>query len=144
MSTCYSRIMKRAKIAILGVVTLLIMIAIAVVVVLLAGKALGTPTQHDATACADTGTEYIVTIKNSQLSINDIHARRCDKLTVVNDDNTLRLMAFGRHDHHQSYDGVTEKVLAQNQSFTVTLDQTGSFTFHDHLHDEVQGTFTVQ
>ena len=136
--------MKRAKIAILGVVTLLIMVAIAIVVVLLASKALGTPAHHEATACADTGTEYIVTVHNSQLSINDIHARRCDKLTVANDDKTLRLMAFGRHDHHQSYDGVTEKVLAQGQSFTVVLDQAGTFTFHDHLHDDVQGTFTVQ
>lgn len=137
--------MKRAKIAILGVVALLIMVAIASVVVLLASKALGTPAHHNETVtCTGTDTDYIVTIQNSQLSINDIHAHRCDKLTVINEDKTLRLMAFGQHDHHQSYDGVTEKVLAQGQSFSVVLDQTGSFTFHDHLHDEVQGTFTVQ
>jgi len=41
------------------------------------------------------------------------------------------------------YDGVAERVLGKGQSFTITLNQAGNFHWHDHLHDEVEGYFTV-
>lgn len=68
----------------------------------------------------------------------------CDKLVITNLDNTVRLIAFGTHTDHQPYDGVAERLLGQGQSLTLTLDQSGSFKFHDHLHDIVAGTFTVK
>jgi uncharacterized membrane protein YukC len=52
-------------------------------------------------------------------------------------------VAFGLHEHHVPYDGTTEKILIQGQSLTVTLVQAGNFRFHDHWHDQIQGTFTV-
>lgn len=118
--------------------------AITISVHVLARNALGTSVRDFAAACNDTGAAYMVTIEHSQLSLNDIHANKCDKLTITNADNTLRLIAFGHHDHHQPYDGVTEQVLAKGQTLSVMLNQTGVFTFHDHLHDEVQETFTVR
>ncbi len=111
---------------------------------MLASKAFGGSQRQAAGVCTTTGNEYIVTIADSKLSIDDIHAKRCDKLTIINADPTIRLIAFGTHDHHQAYDGATEQALAQGKSLSVTLIQTGTFTFHDHLHDEVEGTFTVE
>lgn len=70
-------------------------------------------------------------------------AKLCDKLTIANEDNQLRLVAFGVHEHHTPYDGITEELLAKGQSLTVTLNQAGTFLFHDHLEDQVNGTFTV-
>lgn len=67
----------------------------------------------------------------------------CDTLTFTNKDAIAREIAFGPHEHHVPYDGVAERVLNKNQSFTVTLNQTGNFRWHDHLHDEVEGTFAV-
>lgn len=93
--------------------------------------------------CNQKGVEHIVVIKNNVAVPNDITGKLCDTLTVKNEDDVTRFMAFGRHDNHQAYDGVGERTLGKGQSFTVTLDKTGEFLFHDHLHDEVHGTFTV-
>jgi len=111
----------------------------------LANRALGNKKSGTTTAeCAETGTEYVVHIQDSQPTITDINTKLCDKLTIVNDDNQLRLIAFGVHENHKAYNGVTEHTLEQGEQFSVTLNQTGGFTFHDHLHDTFLGKFTVQ
>jgi predicted lipid-binding transport protein (Tim44 family) len=99
--------------------------------------------QSHAAACPVGGTDHTVVIQHDVATPDHVTAPRCDRLTIANDDATSRLVAFGLHEHHTPYDGVTERLLTQGQSLTVTLDQTGNFRFHDHLHDEVQGTFTV-
>jgi plastocyanin len=136
--------MTRTRIAILGVVTILCIGAVATGVFALANNSLGKPKEQAKATCQGDHNEYTVTVQNDKLSLNDIHAKLCDKLTIVNADDTLRLMAFGVHDHHQAYDGIEEKALKKDAQLSVTLDQTGTFTFHDHLHDGVEGTFTVE
>jgi hypothetical protein len=73
-----------------------------------------------------------------------VDAKKCDVLMIVNLDDNDRLVAFGRHDSHISYDGVSEKNLRQGESLTVTLVRTGEYLFHDHLDDRVKGTFEVR
>ncbi|MGH7241146.1 MAG: hypothetical protein ACREGB_02505 [Candidatus Saccharimonadales bacterium] len=90
-----------------------------------------------------TGQTYSVNIKNSKPSNATIHGKMCDHITYKNLDNVTREIAFGPHENHIPYDGVAERFLNQNQSFTITLNQTGSFHWHDHIHDEVEGYFTV-
>lgn len=89
------------------------------------------------------GQGYIATIKDERVAPLRTEAKICDQLTIVNKDNHTRLIAFGQHDHHIAYDGTEEKLLAQNQSFTITLNQTGEYIFHDHDDDTVRGTFVV-
>lgn len=96
-----------------------------------------------AVACPKIGATHSISVHGEAITPEHTEALLCDKLVITNQDNMIRLMAFGLHDHHQPYDGVTEKALAQGQSLSVVLNQTGTFTFHDHLHDEVQGSFTV-
>ena len=86
---------------------------------------------------------HIVVIENDTVSPAQSTIAYCDTLTITNKDNKVRLMAFGHHDKHVHYDGVEEKELSQGQSFTVTAVSKGTFTFHDHEQDEVQGEFTV-
>jgi plastocyanin len=93
--------------------------------------------------CTKTGPTHTITIAQNAMEPSYVSATACDKLTIVNTDNTRREIAFGEHDHHQAYDGITEKELTQRQSLTVTLDEIGNYTFHDHLHDELVGTVTV-
>ena len=93
--------------------------------------------------CSGQHANHDVTIKNDKLSATHVNASLCDTLTITNQDNEMRLIAFGEHEHHTPYDGVTEEALKQGQSLSVTLNQLGNFKFHDHIHDEVQGTFTV-
>jgi plastocyanin len=86
---------------------------------------------------------HSVMIMDGKVEPGTTTAKLCDTLTFTNMDNIAREIAFGPHENHVPYDGVAEKVLNKDQSFTITLNQTGSFHFHDHLHDEVQGYFTV-
>lgn len=87
---------------------------------------------------------HIVTIKNGHANPVNTRAARCDTLVITNSDNQQRLMAFGRHDNHISYDGVSEKLLDQGQSLTVTLIKPGTYLFHDHEDPLVAGSFTVK
>jgi hypothetical protein len=96
-------------------------------------------------SCADVaGVTHTVTIDRSAVQPTHTIAKRCDQLTIINHDGVTREMAFGDHDKHVSYDGITQKFIGKDQSLTVVLDKIGDYHFHDHLHDEVSGTFTVQ
>jgi hypothetical protein len=94
--------------------------------------------------CQSGRPSHIVTVQGNSVLPAHTNAAKCDTMTITNLDDTGRLMAFGHHDDHIPYDGIKERYLVKGQSVNVTLDQTGEFLFHDHLHDEVQGTFTVQ
>ena len=93
--------------------------------------------------CRRSGTSHLVKVQNNQMVPADTQAKICDTLTITNADPTLRLIAFGPHDNHQPYDGVTEKALGTNQSFTIVLNQLGTYSFHDHIEDVAHGDFTV-
>jgi plastocyanin len=97
-----------------------------------------------SSTCKQKGVDHLVIIKNNAVTPAHTNGKLCDTMTVTNTDDVLRYIAFGRHDEHQPYDGITEKTIEKDQSFTITMDEAGSYKFHDHLHDEVQGTFTVQ
>ncbi len=84
-----------------------------------------------------------VTIRQGSAKPNTISAQVCDSLTFQNLDKTTREIAFGAHDAHVPYDGVAERFLNDGQSFTITLNAAGTYHWHDHLHDEVEGYFTV-
>jgi hypothetical protein len=97
---------------------------------------------HDG--CYPNQTNHTIVVKDDKAIPSATEGKRCDTLTVTNLDDESREMAFGLHEKHTPYDGVTEKVLAKGESFTVTLVQTGNFKVHDHEHDEVQATFEVK
>ncbi len=86
---------------------------------------------------------YHVVMQDEKATPQHTLAKLCDKLVITNLDPKERLVAFGPHEHHVSYDGVSERILAQGQSLTITLIQPGTFYFHDHTDDIVNGTFTV-
>lgn len=94
-------------------------------------------------ACSKTGKSITVTIKDDTFSETQINGQLCDTLTITNNDDKVRNIAFGVHDKHQPYDGVTEKLLKKDGSFTVTLNETGTFEVHDHLEEKTEATFTV-
>lgn len=93
--------------------------------------------------CQKIRTRHQVIVRNGVSTPRNTYAHLCDSLTITNRDSQVRLMAFGPHEEHQIYDGVTEKKLRGGQSLTVTLNQTGAYQFHDHLGDVAQGDFTV-
>lgn len=110
-------------------------------IIIVAGGALGVGlwTSSSAGNCVT----HKVTITDSKVTPKTTTGKLCDTLVITNTDNVTRLMAFGDHDHHTPYDGVEERLLKRNESVRITFDKTGSFHFHDHIHDEVEGYFNV-
>lgn len=98
---------------------------------------------NDTVVCTGAGTGHFVYIQDGNAEPASTSGKLCDTLTIINKDTKLRLIAFGPHDHHIAYDGVTEEALAENQSMSITLDKVGTYTFHDHVDDTSVGTFTV-
>lgn len=104
------------------------------------GESGGQPKTAD---CSQKGTNHQVLIQNDIATPAHTAAKLCDTLTITNKDTRPRLMAFGIHEEHIQYDGVSEKEIRQDQSLTVTLNQAGTYTFHDHIGDVAKGEFTV-
>lgn len=139
--------MKKARVILFVVTSILAAGLLAVGVFSISRGLLGSEKNQKLVDCSNKSTdiaEYVITIQGGKLNINNIKAKPCDVLTIVNADDQLRLMAFGVHEKHQTYSGITEETLKPGEQMTVTLEETGTYTFHDHLHDEVKGTFTVQ
>jgi plastocyanin len=81
---------------------------------------------------------------NSQgISPDYLDANLCDKLTITNTSSKLRLVAFGEHEEHKSYDGISEEPLEKGESFQIELNRAGEFNFHDHLDESFVATFKV-
>ncbi|HVC36078.1 MAG TPA: hypothetical protein VNE40_01345 [Candidatus Dormibacteraeota bacterium] len=132
----------------LSLIFCLIILAAAVVLggIYLANYLLGDsiPSQSVLASCRRTYQNHQVTIINNLVQPQHTSASLCDTLTITNDDNLIRVIAFGPHQNHTAYDGVTEKVLTQGQALRVVLNQAGNFGFHDHIHPLTVGDFTVR
>jgi len=94
-------------------------------------------------ACHEIGANHKVTIKNSLASPLHTTAKLCDTLTFINEDNKLRDIAFGTHPEHQAYAGESELLVQKGVNKTITLSESGTYKFHDHLQEETAGNFTV-
>ncbi len=93
--------------------------------------------------CTGSHAVHKFVIQNDKMVPAHTKAARCDTLIITNMDDRPRIIAFGKHDKHVAYDGVTERYLSPEGEFDVTLIQPGTFLFHDHNQEEVAGTFTV-
>jgi len=82
-------------------------------------------------------------IEGDKVAPRHTNAKRCDTLVITNTDEQPRIIAFGVHDEHVTYDGVTERYVSPEGEFEVRLIEPGSFRFHDHNEEDVTGTFTV-
>jgi hypothetical protein len=133
------------KSSLLGIVGIVVVVGGVVFLSLsLSGNYLGSKREKTGIECQQIGTEHFVNIKDNKMEPKETRASLCDKLTVTNQDNKLRRIAFGEHDQHVAYNGVIEKILRQDQSFTVVLNESGTFTFHDHLQEETTATFIIK
>ena len=125
---------------------LYILVGVVTVAVLAAGGLLLVHGNSNATNSCNAPTKsrhYTAVITEGKVTGDHIVGKLCDSLTITNRDNVSREIAFGPHEDHVPYDGVAERVLNKGQSLTVTFNQTGSFHWHDHLHDEIEGFFAV-
>jgi hypothetical protein len=133
------------KFGFLGIIIAIIALAVVAIIIAnqFASKQLNKGKMTNQQCQSQPQANHTITIQNDKASPGHISALQCDKLTIINKDEEVREIAFGPHDDHVPYDGITERVLGKDQSLTVTLVQVGNFRVHDHIHNEVQATFTV-
>jgi hypothetical protein len=89
--------------------------------------------------CLETGKTIEVSIKDNTFLPSNIHAKKCDRLVIVNNDNQKRSPAFGEHDQHTDYRGFKQVILSKNQTTDIHLISTGTY----HLHDDFYGVATA-
>ena len=94
-------------------------------------------------ACQEIHDNHKVTIKNGEVSPVHTQALLCDSLTFINEDDKIRDMTFGSHPSHENYGGESELTVRKEHPKTITLNQVGEYTFHDHLNPETEGDFKV-
>lgn len=94
-------------------------------------------------ACQGKRTNHKVTINSSKASPIHTKAHLCDTLTFINEDPTVRDIAFGPHPAHKIYGGEYEVTVRKGYAKTITLNQSGTYLFHDHLDPTITGSFTV-
>lgn len=136
--------MKRLRFIGLALGSLLLAVGIGIGIYHLANGYLSNAARKQSQQCSGTYDTHFVEIQHNKVVPSHTQAQRCDHLTIINRDPFAHLMAFGEPEHHISYDGVSERLLNQGQSMTVTLIKTGTYDFHDHLDDErVVGSFNV-
>lgn len=96
-----------------------------------------------SSSCGGPQQNHQVVIQDNTVTPVYSYAFVCDTLTITNTDDKLREIGFGEHEHHQAYDGITEKTLDKNKSLTITLRKAGIYKFHDHFQTQVRGKFVV-
>jgi len=94
-------------------------------------------------ACQENKANHIITITGGVVSPLSIEAKRCDTLTFLNEDQVEREIAFGVHPDDISYGGEYKVILDDERPETITLNEVGTFAFHDHLDTNISGQFTV-
>jgi len=90
-------------------------------------------------ACQGTNDNHIVTIKDDKANPIHTQANRCDTLTFLNKDKAKHYMMFDP----PAYGGEDMIVLDDGRPETITLNQSGSFMFHDHMIQSLSGHLTV-
>lgn len=94
-------------------------------------------------ACQNLHVNHQVTIVDGRVSPVHIQARLCDTLTFINKDSQSREMTFGTHSEHSTYAGDSELAVRKGRNKTITLNELGTYQFHDHFDSSVAGSFTV-
>lgn len=122
----------------------MLILAVVYLTTQVSGNYLANEREKAEVECEQIGLEHFVDVKDNKMQPEVTKAKLCDRLTITNKDGRLRLAAFGLHNEHIYYNGITEKVLKKDEMLTITLNQTGTYIFHDHLQEEVQGQFIVQ
>lgn len=120
---------------------------VAVALVTVAGVGFGISrltTDETAQLCKNAGIRHQLSIKGGVFEDPDISVRRCDMLTIINQDKDSYMLAFGSQDRHQDYPGFDSQLVASGEAITIDAIKEGSYTIHDHKLDKARLQLTVE
>jgi hypothetical protein len=85
----------------------------------------------------------MVVIEDGIVRSGHIEAKRCDTLTLKNNDKLDRKFIFTSQDSAVSYGGLDEVVVKHGKAKIITLNETGEFSFRDSSDHGTMGSFSV-
>ena len=94
-------------------------------------------------ACKTNEENHRVTISNGVITPSYTEAKRCDTLTILNDDNISYDMVFGSYPIRRSYGGEDNVSVRKGKAETITLNQIGMHGFYDDKNPDVSGSINV-
>lgn len=93
-------------------------------------------------ACNELRKSHVVTISDGVATPNSIQTDRCDTLSFVNQDGVTYEISFSTYSDDVSYGGMDKVVIGSGKSETITLNESGDFTFSDRSAG-LRGSFFV-
>ncbi len=98
---------------------------------------------HKTGACEGQNPNHLVMIMDGTVTPSATNAHKCDTLTFQNHGSGTLHIAFGDGSTKPAYAGVDGYSILAGQNETVTLSQSGTYTFHDAHNPTIAGSFTV-
>lgn len=81
--------------------------------------------------------DLTITISNGKFVPANLLAKAGDTVKWINKDSRA-------HDIHADDDAFHSSILEPGESFAQKFTAPGEFGYHDHLHEEITGTITVE
>jgi plastocyanin len=96
-----------------------------------------------AQKCDSVGPTIPVEILASGFAPATITAKRCDTVQFKNSTAKDIIVAFGPHEQHIAYPGLSDSLLRPGSSTSVLVSVPGNYPVHDHIGDVLTGTLIV-
>lgn len=120
--------------------TVLVILVISAVFIIKPNKK---PTSPQVTKKQVTETE--ISITSNGFTPSKILVKKGTVVVWKNQDASYHQVASDPHPEHTSIPGLDSSVLGQNEIYGYTFDNTGTYTYHDHLNPlKFTGTVTVE
>ena len=94
-------------------------------------------------ACRTLHTNHVVVIQDGKVNPSLTVALKCDTLTFIDKDTVDVQLNFGTRSKRAPFAGLTGIALRKEHTKTITLSQTGTFSFYDNGRPSVTGSFAV-
>ncbi len=89
-------------------------------------------------ACQQLNTNHQIIILDGYAKPFTVTAKKCDSLTFINKDSASKNIKF-----NSTYAGETNLKIEKNKTETITLSETGTYSFYDTFNEATVGSFTV-
>lgn len=98
---------------------------------------------NETGACAENRKNHVVSVIQGVVTPTNLQAGLCDTLTFVDYGGAAREFNFGVYPESESYGGEYEVKIGGGRPETITLNQSGVFSFYDALDPSIAGSFSV-
>lgn len=107
----------------------------------------GADAEYPLTTCEPSASSKTIEVvfTGSEFQPATITAHLCDTLRFTNQSDIFMEPAVGPHPSHTAYPEFdAQRPLERGETFEMIVRRVGTFSFHDHLHEEIEGQIIIQ